>query len=130
MVVVNGYVAKGSDEYFERIDSSAEVVQKRKSVGKKKKYSYHVTNTSAIMTNSFQNIDEDSQLGSLEFDISVNCLDDFEASIIKLVDQKHSCTLKDPKVFKGNGSYMFFSKIPGTKYIYVDNIKINKIEEN
>lgn len=130
MVVVNGYVSKGSEEYFERMDVSANLAEQKRANVRKKKYSYNITNTSSIMTNAFQNIDEDSRLGELEFDIGVNSIDDFENSIIKLIDRKHSSTLENAKLYKNNGSYTFFSKIPGTKYIYVDIIKINKIEEN
>lgn len=64
MVVVNGYVSKGSEEYFERMDISANLAEQKRANVRKKKYSYNITNTSSIMTNAFQNIDEDSRLGS------------------------------------------------------------------
>lgn len=129
MVVVNGYVSKGSEEYTERMAAASLAAEQKRTNSRKKKYAYFYTNTSSIMLNGFQNIDEDTQLGTLEMDINVNCLDDFENSIIRLIDKKHSKTLKDAKLFKSNAGYTFFSKIPNTNYIYVDKIKIERIEE-
>lgn len=130
MVTINGYVSKGSEEYTERMQNATAIAEKNRSKNRNKKFSYFYTTTSAIMLNGFQNIDEDSQLGVLEFDINVNSIDDFENSIIKLIDKKHNSVLREPKLFKTNGSYTFFSKVPGTKYIYVDKIKIDRIEEH
>lgn len=129
MVVVNGYVSKGSEEYTERMTAASLAAEQKRTNSRKKKYSYFYTNSSSIMLNGFQNIDEDGHVGALELDINVNCLDDFETSIIRLIDKKHSKTFKDAKLFKSSDGYTFFSKISGTKYIYVDKIKIDRIEE-
>lgn len=129
MVVVNGYVSKGSEEYTERMTAASLAAEQKRTNSRKKKYVYFYSNSSSIMLNGFQNIDEDANVGTLELNINVNNLDDFETSIINLIDKKHSSTLKDAKLFKSGSGYTFFSKIPGTKYIYVDNIKIERIEE-
>lgn len=129
MVTINGYVAKGSEEYTERMNIAMARAEKKRNT-KKKNYTYFYTTTSAIMTKGFQDVDDDSHVGVLECDIGVNDLDDFENSIVKLIKQKHDSTLQSSKLFKTATGYTFFSQIKGTNYIYVDRVKIERKEEH
>ena len=129
MIILSGFVSKGSESYTDRRLASTSFSDKIRSERKSKKYSYFYTNSSYIMNKGFQHIDTDSTIGSLGLSINVNSLEDFENSIIKILDEKHS-SFKDSKHFKTNNTYNFFFNIPQTNFIYVDRIEIAKVVEN